>query len=111
LETSQENLRETAPKDGTAHGYVKAKDKEKIQNRLRRIEGQARGVQQMVEGEAYCVDILTQLSSIISASEKVALLLLKDHVEHCIRESVENGEDTDEKIQKLTSAVERFLTV
>jgi DNA-binding FrmR family transcriptional regulator len=65
----------------------------------------------MVEGEAYCVDILTQLSSIVSASEKVALLLLKDHVEHCIRESVENGEDTDEKIQKLTSAVERFLRV
>jgi CsoR family transcriptional regulator, copper-sensing transcriptional repressor len=59
LETSQENLRETAPKDGTAHGYVKAKDKDKIQNRLRRIEGQVRGVQQMVEGEAYCVDILT----------------------------------------------------
>ncbi|HZB84499.1 MAG TPA: metal-sensing transcriptional repressor [Rubrobacteraceae bacterium] len=61
--------------------------------------------------EAYCVDILTQLSSIVCVSEKVALLLLKDHVEHCIRETIENGEDTDEKIQELTSAVERFLRV
>ena len=95
----------------TAHGYIKVKDKEKIQNRLKRIEGQVRGVQRMVEEEAYCVDILTQLSSIISASEKVALLLLKDHVEHCVRESVENGKDADEKVEELTSAVERFLRV
>jgi DNA-binding FrmR family transcriptional regulator len=94
----------------TAHGYIKAKDKEKIQNRLKRIEGQVRGVQRMVEEEAYCVDILTQLSSIISASEKVALLLLKDHVEHCVRESIENG-DAGEKVEELTSAVERFLRV
>ena len=65
----------------------------------------------MVEGEAYCMDILTQLSSIVCASEKVALRLLKDHVEHCIPESIENGEDTDEKIRELTSAVERFLRV
>ena len=95
----------------TAHGYIKAKDKEKIQNRLKRIEGQVRGVQRMVEEEAYCVDILTQLSSIISASEKVALLLLKDHVEHCVRESIENGKDAGEKVEELTSAVERFLRV
>src|ERR671933_871484 len=94
-----------------ARGYIKAKDKEKIQNRLRRIEGQVRGVQRMVDEEAYCVDILTQLSSIISASEKVALLLLKDHVEHCVRESLQKGTDADEKIGELTSAVERFLRV
>jgi DNA-binding FrmR family transcriptional regulator len=95
-----------------AHGYIKAKDKEKIQNRLRRIEGQVRGVQRMVDEEAYCVDILTQLSSIVSASEKVALMLLKDHVEHCVRESMaKGGEDADEKIEELTSAVERFLRV
>ncbi len=111
MERSQENLRETAPKDGTARGYTKATDKEKVQDRLRCIEGQVRGIQWMVEGEAYCADILTQLSSIVCASERVALLLLKNHVEHCIRESIENGEDTNEKIQELTSAVERFLRV
>lgn len=94
-----------------AHGYIKAKDKEKIQNRLRRIEGQVRGVQRLVDEEAYCVDILTQISSIVSAAEKVGLLLLKDHVEHCVRESIEKGEGADEKIDELTSAVERFLRV
>jgi CsoR family transcriptional regulator, copper-sensing transcriptional repressor len=96
---------------GAAHGYIKAKDKEKIQNRLRRIEGQVRGVQRLVDEEAYCVDILTQISSIVSAAEKVGLLLLKDHVEHCVRESIEKGEGANEKIDELTSAVERFLRV
>ena len=95
----------------TVHGYIKAKDKEKIQNRLRRIEGQVRGVQRMVDEEAYCVDVLTQISSIISAMEKVGVILLKDHVEHCVKESIETGEGADEKIEELTAAVERFLRV
>ena len=94
-----------------AHGYIKARDKEKIQNRLRRIEGQVRGVQRMVDEEAYCVHVLTQISSIVSAIEKVGAILLKDHVEHCVRQSIEKGEDADEKIEELTSAVERFLRV
>ena len=93
------------------HGYIKAKDKEKIQNRLKRIEGQVRGVQRMVDEEAYCVDVLTQISSIVSAMEKVGTILLKDHVEHCVKESIEKGEDADEKIEELTAAVERFLRV
>ena len=88
----------------TEHGYIKEGDKEKIQNRLRRI-------QRMVDEEAYCVDILTQISSVVSASEKVATILLKDHVEHCVRESIEKGDSADEKIEELTAAVERFLRV
>jgi len=95
----------------TAHGYIKAKDKEKVQNRLRRIEGQVRGLQRMVDEEAYCVDILTQIGSVVSALEKVGAILLKDHVEHCVRESIERGEGADEKIEELTDAVERFLRV
>lgn len=95
----------------TEHGYIKEGDKEKIQNRLRRIEGQVRGIQRMVDEEAYCVDILTQISSVVSASEKVATILLKDHVEHCVRESIEKGDSADEKIEELTAAVERFLRV
>src|SRR3989337_2806781 len=91
------------------HGYIKAKDKEKIQNRLRRIEGQVRGVQRMVDEEAYCVDVLTQIGSVVSALEKVGTILLKDHVEHCVRESIEKGEGADEKIEELTEAVERFF--
>ena len=92
-------------------GYIRAKDKHQIQNRLRRIEGQVRGLQRMVEEEAYCVDILTQISSIVSASEKVALILLKDHVEHCVREAIEGGEQADEKAAELSVTVERFLRV
>jgi DNA-binding FrmR family transcriptional regulator len=95
----------------TTHGYIKAKDKEKIQNRLRRIEGQVRGLQRMVDEEAYCVDVLTQIGSAVSALEKVGTILLKDHVEHCVRESIEKGEGADEKIEELTDAVERFLRV
>ena len=94
------------------HGYIKAKDKALLQNRLKRIEGQVRGLQRMVDEEAYCVDILTQIGSVVSASEKVATILLKDHVEHCVRESIEKGgAEADEKIEELTAAVERFLRV
>jgi DNA-binding FrmR family transcriptional regulator len=93
------------------HGYIKEGDKEKLGNRLKRIEGQVRGIQRMVDEEAYCVDILTQIRSVVSASEKVATILLKDHVEHCVRESIEQGEGADEKIEELTTAVERFLRV
>lgn len=93
------------------YGYIKADHKERLANRLRRIEGQVRGVQRMVDEEAYCIDILTQISSIVSASEKVATMVLKDHVDHCVRESIQNEEMVDEKIQELTAAVERFLRV
>ncbi len=97
---------------GTVHGYIKARDKELLQNRLKRIEGQVRGVQRMVDEEAYCVDVLTQISSIVSAMERVGAILLKDHVEHCVRESIEKGGlEADEKIEELTAAVERFLRV
>ena len=94
---------------GQEHGYIKAKDKEKLRNRLKRIEGQVRGVQRMVDEEAYCVDILTQISSYIAASEKVASLVLKDHMDHCVREALENGTKAEEKIQELQEAVERFI--
>ncbi len=98
--------------EGTTHGYIRAKDKELLEKRLKRIEGQVRGVQRMVDEEAYCVDILTQIASVVSALEKVGTILLKDHVEHCVRESIEKGGlEADEKIEELTTAVERFLRV
>ncbi len=96
----------------TVHGYMKA-DKEKLQNRLRRIEGQVRGLQRMIHEEAYCVDVLTQVAGVVSALEKVGVIVLKDHVEHCVRESIESGDrhKADEKVEELTAAVERFLRV
>ena len=110
MDATQES-QTTAPLQGTTHGYIKAKDKELLQNRLRRIEGQVRGLQRMVDEESYCIDVLTQIASVVAALEKVGTILLKDHVEHCLRESIEHGEKTDEKIEELTAAVERFLRV
>ncbi len=98
-----------AVETGRQHGYIKEGDKEKLKNRLRRIEGQVRGVQRMIEEEKYCVDVLTQIASYISASEKVASLVLKDHMEHCVRAAIEDGTRADEKIQELTEAVDRFI--
>jgi CsoR family transcriptional regulator, copper-sensing transcriptional repressor len=112
MDATQDSGRSIAAEEVTAHGYIKAKDKALLQNRLKRIEGQVRGLQRMVDEEAYCVDILTQIGSVVSASEKVATILLKDHVEHCVRASIENGgAEADEKIEELTAAVERFLRV
>ncbi len=92
------------------HGYIKAKDKEKLQNRLKRIEGQVRGVQRMIEEEAYCVDVLTQISSYIAASEKVATMVLRDHMDHCVREALaDGGANAEEKVRELQEAVERFI--
>jgi CsoR family transcriptional regulator, copper-sensing transcriptional repressor len=106
MDATQHN--EQAP----AHGYIKARDKELLQKRLKRIEGQVRGVQSMVGEEAYCVDVLTQIASVVAALEKVGTILLKDHVEHCVKESIEKGGlEADEKIEELTAAVERFLRV
>ena len=89
-------------------GYIKADHKDKLENRLKRIEGQVRGVQRMVNEEAYCIDILTQISSLVSATEKVAAMVLRDHVDHCVKESIENQDRTEEKIEELMAAVERF---
>ncbi len=87
--------------------------KDKLRDRLRRIEGQVSGLQRMLNEEAYRVDVLTQVASVVSALEKVGMLMLKDHIEHCVRESAANGnrETTDEKIEDLTDAVERFLRI
>jgi DNA-binding FrmR family transcriptional regulator len=76
-------------------------------DRLRRIEGQVRGVQRMVEEDQYCLDILTQLNSVSAAIKAVGLGLLDDHVRHCVRESLAQGEG-DDKVEELVAAVARF---
>jgi DNA-binding FrmR family transcriptional regulator len=86
-------------------GY--AMNKKDLQDRLRRIEGQVRGLHRMVDEDTYCIDILTQLSSVQAALKGVAMGLLDDHVRHCVRESFEQG-DGDEKIEELMAAVGRF---
>ena len=86
-----------------------AKDKSKIQTRLRRMEGQVRGVQRMVEEDQYCVDILTQLSAVMAAARQVGLLVLDDHIRGCILGTCGHGhEDQEEMLAELSGAIERF---
>jgi DNA-binding FrmR family transcriptional regulator len=87
-------------------GY--ADDRTKIQGRLRRIEGQVRGIQRMVEEDRYCIDVLTQVNAVRAALESVALLLLRGHTEHCVTEAIASGGGED-KIRELNEAIERLV--
>ena len=82
--------------------------KKDVLDRLRRIEGQVRGLQRMVEEDKYCIDILTQVSSVSAALRAVGMGLLDDHVHHCVRESIERG-NGDEKVEELMAAVGRLV--
>jgi len=72
------------------HSYTK--DKRDLVTRLRRIEGQARGIQRLVEDEAYCLDILQQVEAMTAAADQVALLVLEDHIDGCLTHAVESGQ-------------------
>ena len=86
-------------------GYtMNAKD---LQDRLRRIEGQVRGIQRMIDEDTYCIDVLTQVNSVTSALRSVGMGLLDEHVRHCVTESIESGSG-DEKVEELLAAVARF---
>jgi CsoR family transcriptional regulator, copper-sensing transcriptional repressor len=90
----------------TEHGY----DKERLIKRLRRIEGQVRGLERMVEEDRYCIDVLTQISAVTTALESVAFRILDDHVNHCVSGALASG-DADEaaaKSTELLEAVHRF---
>ena len=81
-------------------------DKDQLLGRLRRIEGQVRGLQRMVENDKYCIDILTQISAASNALKKVAVGLLEDHIRHCVMNQTEDGKDM---IREATAAVERLV--
>jgi DNA-binding FrmR family transcriptional regulator len=87
------------------HGYTAGK--EEYLARLRRIEGQVRGLQRMVDEDKYCIDILTQVNSVTAALRAVGMGLLDDHVRHCVADSIATG-DGDEKVEELMAAVARF---
>jgi len=89
----------------TTHGYTSTKDE--LGKRLRRIEGQVRGLERMVEEDRYCIDIVTQITAVQAALDKVALNLLEDHVNHCVI----GGEESDqsERTAELMGAVRRLL--
>jgi DNA-binding FrmR family transcriptional regulator len=84
--------------------------KEAVQKRLRRIEGQVRGLQRMVGEEAYCIDVLTQVSAVTRALQQVALELLDEHMSHCVREAVElGGPEAEAKVAEASAAVARLV--
>ena len=90
------------------HGYIT--DKEKYLNRMRRIEGQARGIHKMVEDEKYCIDILTQVSAMTKALQSVALGLLDEHLSHCVVQAARTGgPEADEKIREASEAIARLV--
>src|SRR5579864_6853276 len=82
--------------------------KAQVLGRLRRIEGQVRGVQKMVDEDRYCIDVLTQVGAVKAALDAVALLLLQDHTEHCVVEAIQAG-DGSQKVRELNDAVERLI--
>jgi DNA-binding FrmR family transcriptional regulator len=89
-------------------GYTQ--DKEALGKRLRRIEGQIRGLQRMVEDDTYCIDVLTQISAATRALEAVALGLLEGHLRHCVQEAITaGGPDADDKITEAAEAVRRLV--
>ncbi|MBS4100429.1 metal-sensitive transcriptional regulator [Tsukamurella paurometabola] len=85
-------------------------DKDEYLKRLRRIEGQARGLQRMVEEEKYCIDILTQVSAMTKALQAVGLGLLEDHMSHCVVDAARSGDEaeTAAKIKEASDAIARF---
>jgi DNA-binding FrmR family transcriptional regulator len=98
--TSMPTTAEPAPR-----GY--SATKEQLLGRLRRVEGQVRGVERMVDEERYCIDVLTQIGAIQAALDKVALGLLDDHAAHCVLGAADD--ERDEKTAELMAAVGRLM--
>jgi DNA-binding FrmR family transcriptional regulator len=85
-------------------------DREGYLKRLRRIEGQVRGIQRMVDEDAYCIDVLTQISAVNSALQSVALGLLDEHLGHCVTQAVaEGGDQADAKLAEASAAIARLV--
>ena len=94
--------------NGPPPGYIT--EKHAVLNRLRRIEGQVRGLQRMVDDETYCIDILTQVSAATHALETVALSLLEQHLHHCMVDAARSGgEVADHKLQEASAAIARLV--
>jgi DNA-binding FrmR family transcriptional regulator len=91
-----------------ANGYTGSKDQ--YLKRLRRVEGQVRGIERMVEADQYCIDVLTQVSAVTKALQAVALGLLEDHLAHCVADAVtKGGPAADEKIREASDAIARLV--
>ena len=89
-------------------GYTESKDA--YLRRLRRIEGQVRGLQNMIDEDRYCIDVLTQISAVTRALQEVAIGLLDEHLAHCVRDAIESGgPEADAKVAEASAAVARLV--
>ncbi len=85
-------------------------DKEALLRRLRKMEGQVRGIEQMIEGDRYCLDVVQQLNSLASAAREVALIVLQDHLTSCITTAIKQGEDEgDAAIKEMVTVLGKAL--
>ena len=92
----------------TAPGYIT--EKQALLNRLRRVEGQVRGLQRMVEEDTYCIDVLTQVAAVTKALQAVSLGLLEDHVAHCVVDAARTSDDdAQEKVREAADAIARLV--
>ena len=89
--------------------YPYASDRDEILSRLKKVEGQLRGIQRMVSGDAACADVLTQISAAVSGMEKVGLRLLREHMRGSLSEALKSKSTGDEKVDEVVKVVERFL--
>lgn len=92
----------------TEHGY--SADKSNYANRMRRIEGQVRGIAKMIDEDKYCIDVLTQISAVNSALRSVALNLLDEHLGHCVTRAIaDGGDEANSKITEASAAIARLV--
>ncbi|MCX4763176.1 metal-sensitive transcriptional regulator [Streptomyces sp. NBC_01275] len=107
-EPATEATPQPATEPTTVHGYHKQKAEHL--KRLRRIEGQIRGLQRMVDEDTYCIDILTQVSASTKALQSFALQLLEEHLRHCVADAaLKGGTEIDAKVEEATKAIARLL--
>ena len=85
-------------------------DKDQYLKRLRRIEGQVRGIQRMIDEDTYCIDVLTQVSAATKALESLAISLLDEHLRHCVTQAIQTGgEEAEAKVAEASSAIARLV--
>ena len=100
--------RATQHAHATSHQYRYSKDKDVLLQRMRKIEGQARGIQRMIEEDRYCPDIIQQLTALSHAADEVSLLLLQDHVEGCVADAIREQQG-EQMIRELIEVVRRCV--
>jgi len=109
-QTTPKTLDRSEASTGTNPSYIHNKTKDDYLKRLRRIEGQARGLQRMVEEEQYCIDILTQVSAMTKALQSVALALLDEHMGHCVVDAARaGGPEAEIKLKEASDAIARLV--